>query len=277
MHLPPSATEAPPPPAPQLWSDYLQPNPHSHDPAAPPPGGPQWPLEICLQQLEEVSERENLRVTAWQFALLLPGESLHELVMRHGESCPGPHQEVRIVAADIPCQTVASLAITFISTPPTASLPLHCSGLAPYPSTSLQATLKYVASQTLAQRHMTSTEAYIQAATRTSASTSSGRSGRWAMWAGVVGGPWWWVDHGGRAGRMGLQLSRVPNFRDPPQSTLCALSASPPEEPDGRKLRLGRHSGSPVCMERWGVGSVRWIVWVRVPDLRPPPYTLSQI
>ena len=133
--------------------------------------------------------------------------------MRHGESCPGPHQEVRIVAADIPCQTVASLAIRFISTPPTASLPLHCSGLAPYPSTSLQATLKYVASQTLAQLHMTSTEVYIHAATRMYLSFTIfrqewqvGHAGGSGGWTRVVGGPWWTSGKDGPSAQPGSKF-----------------------------------------------------------------------
>ena len=73
---PPSGTETP------LLTDFLAPC-------------DQWPVQVSLEQLVELSERHQLATVVWIFAPLLEGESLQQHVERHGlEACPGPHQEV---------------------------------------------------------------------------------------------------------------------------------------------------------------------------------------
>ena len=63
--------------------------------------GPQLPMEATLAQLAEISDRKGLRLTVWQFAPLLPAETLQAHVQRqlreHGEeACPGPVSEVNL-------------------------------------------------------------------------------------------------------------------------------------------------------------------------------------
>ena len=73
---PPSDTETP------LLTDFLAPC-------------DQWPVQVSLEQLVELSERHQLATVVWIFAPLLEGESLQQHVERHGlEACPGPHLEV---------------------------------------------------------------------------------------------------------------------------------------------------------------------------------------
>ena len=55
----------------------------------------QWPVQVSLEQVVELSERHQLPTIAWVFAPLLEGESLQQHVERHGlEACPGPHLKV---------------------------------------------------------------------------------------------------------------------------------------------------------------------------------------
>ena len=102
------ACEQPPPPAPAVDPPGVP----SCGSAAPPPTAEtplltnflprcdQWPVQVSLQQVVELSERHQLPTIAWIFAPLLEGESLQQHVERHGmEACPGPHQEVPYVRA----------------------------------------------------------------------------------------------------------------------------------------------------------------------------------
>ena len=80
--MPPAPAAAPPPTETPLLTDLL-------------PPCDQWPVQVSLEQVVELSERHQLAIVAKIFAPLLEGESLQQHVERHGlEACPGPHQEV---------------------------------------------------------------------------------------------------------------------------------------------------------------------------------------
>ena len=77
-----SSAALPPPPEAPLLTDFL-------------PPGEQWPVQVTMQQVADISELHGLSTMARVFAPLLGGESLQQHVERHGlEACPGPHQEV---------------------------------------------------------------------------------------------------------------------------------------------------------------------------------------